>query len=291
MIAADVGVVRRDLALRGIGIILLSSFFFGVMAVCVRLAAREMPPPQVAWVRFTGSLLVLLAVTRGRGLRPRASNRRALALRGLLGAGAIMLYYIGISGAGAGLATLLHCTHPVFTALFAVSFLGEAFSARIGAALALNLAGVLIVVGPGGNLGPAVLSGAACAIAAAVLAGGAVATARHLRATESAALITTYFMAVGSVATAPSLIAGVPAATPFLALALLGVVVPSVAGQWLLHHGLGFTSATQGGLAAATMVISAAGLEALLLNEHLGSGALLGACLMIVAVVVASAKR
>ena len=62
------------------------------------------------------------------------------------------------------------------------------------------------------------------------------------------------------------------------------VVLTSVAGQWLLHHGLGFTSATQGSLAAATSVLTAAALEAALLGGQLSGGAVIGACLMIVAV-------
>ena len=287
MVSVQTAVHRRTVAVQGIGVILLSSFLFGVMAVCVRLAVRELPALQVAWVRFTGSLFLLLALTRGRDLRPRTGNLRPLILRGLLGAGAIVLYYFGIQGAGAGLATLLHCTYPVFTALIATTLLGEPFSGRVGLALALNLVGVLVVLGPGSHVGPEVMLGAVCAPAASVLAGGAVATARHLRNSENAALITTYFMAVGCVVTAPSLLAGGPAVSAATLLVLLGVVVSSAMGQWLLHHGLGFTSATQGSLAAATMVLSATALEALVLGAPISGGMLIGACLMIVAVGVA----
>lgn len=271
--------------------ILLASFLFGAMAVCVRLAAREMPSLQIAFVRFVGSLLVLLGATRGATLRPRPGNLGRLLLRGLLGGGAISLYYAGIQGAGAGLATLLHCTYPVSTALFAATLMGEDFSFRVIAALALNLAGVAVIFGGGPHLSPQVTLGALCALAASVLAGGAVATARHLRATENAWLITTYFMAVGAVLTTPALFLGLPPLSGSLLLALAGVVLTSVAGQWLLHQGLGFASATQGSLAAATSVVTAAGLEALLLGEHLSLQALLGACLTVSAVGLAVSRR
>ena len=111
---------------------------------------------------------------------------------------------------------------------------------------------------------------------------------RSLRSTESAAVITTYFMAVGAVVTAPTLLTGLPPMTPGLVLALSGVVVTSVAGQWLLHHGLGFASATQGSLTAATSVLTAAGLEAALLGHHLPAQALLGACFMLGAIALAA---
>jgi drug/metabolite transporter (DMT)-like permease len=225
-----------------------------------------------------------------------AANRNALSLlqRGLLGASSICLYYLGIEGAGAGLATLLHCTYPVWTVLLAGLFLGEAIGANAVGALLLNLCGVFVVIGPGADIGAARSGGAIFALCASVLAGGAVATARHLRASEDASLITTYFMAVGAVLTAPALLAGLPPFSPALSLALLGVVLTSVGGQWLLHHGLGYTTAAQGSLTAATSVLSAALLETAVTGQHLSAHSLLGAALMIAAVglaVKAPARR
>ena len=122
-------------------------------------------------------------------------------------------------------------------------------------------------------------------------AGGAVATARHLRESESASLITIYFMAVGSILTVPSLAYGLPAVSPLLVAALAGVVLTSALGQWLLHHGLGYASATQGSLACATSVITATTLEAALLGEHLSPHTFVGASLMVVAIGLAVGRR
>src|SRR5207245_438847 len=143
---------------------------------------------------------------------------------------------------------------------------------------------------PGAQIGPAVLRGGLCAFGAAVFAGGAVATARELRSREGAFLITTYFMAVGSVLTAPAMLLGVPALTSALAVVLLGVVLTSVTGQVLLHQGLGFAEATEGSLAAATSVVTAAALEAVFLGEHLSTRSLLGALCMLVAVTLAASR-
>ena len=279
---------RRALLLRGVGVILLASFLFGAMAICVRLAAREMPSVQVAFIRFAGSLVALLAFTRGRGLRPRPGNVPRLIQRGALGGGSIMLYYFGIQQAGAGLATLVYCTYPVWATLFAGLFMGEDLSGRIAVALLISLAGVVIVIG--GIHGAGVGLGAVSVLAASVLAGGAVATARSLRATESASLITTHFMIIGAIMTAPAMLFGLPAISTPLALALAGVILSSVVGQWLLHQGLGFASAAQGSLAAATSVLTAAGLEALFLGEHLHGSALIGAVLMIGAIALAASR-
>ncbi len=279
---------REAVWLRGVGVILVSSVLFGVMAVLVNVAAREMSSIQIAFVRFVGSFAVLLACARGTRLRPRRGNLPRLLQRGLLGSSAIIFYYLGIERAGAGLATLLNCTYPVPTAVFAVTLMGERVSGRLFAAIALNLLGIAIVIGPGANLSHATTIGATSALIASVLAGGAVATARHLRASEDALLITIYFMAVGAVLTSPSLLLAAPPPSLSLVMALAGIVITSAAGQWLLHHGLGYASATQGSLACAASVVTAAVLDAVVLGERLGMHTLLGAGFMLAAVGLAA---
>jgi drug/metabolite transporter (DMT)-like permease len=291
MTSVDVPLDRRAELMNGVGVIFVASILFGVMAVFVRVAELSMPSSQVAFFRFAGSLLVLLPLGRGRALRPQPGNLFRVVQRGLLGAGAIILYYHGIQGAGAGLATLLNCTYPVFTALFATTLMGERFDAHVGASLVLSLVGVVIVLSPSADLSPVARWGSMSALGAAVFAGGAVATARQLRSSESAMLITTHFMAVGTTLTAPALLMGLPALSGGLLVVLAGVILTSVAGQVLLHQGLGFAPATQGSLAAATSVVTAAGLEAVWLGNHLSSNSLLGAAFMIGAVALAASRR
>jgi drug/metabolite transporter (DMT)-like permease len=245
---------------------------------------------QIAFFRFFGSFLILLVVGRGRGLRPRQGNLGRLLFRGLIGGVSITLYFVGIEGAGAGLATLLQNAFPVFAALIACTLFEEVFTPRILLALAMSVCGAAVVLSSRVDLDEATTLGVSAAIAAAVLSGGAVVAAQRLRRSESASIITTYFMAVGALITAPALLAGLPAPSPSLLASLAGVVTFSVIAQWLLHHGLGFTSATQGSLAAATSVFTAAALEAMVLGEVPSGRALGGAVLMIAAVGLASMR-
>jgi drug/metabolite transporter (DMT)-like permease len=90
---------------------------------------------------------------------------------------------------------------------------------------------------------------------------------------------------------APTLLLGLPAVSTGLVCALSAVVLTSLGGQVLLHQGLGFAPATQGSLAAATSVVTAAVLEAACLGEHLSGHSLLGACCLIVAVGLAASRR
>jgi drug/metabolite transporter (DMT)-like permease len=274
----------------GIGIVLLASVLFGTMAVFVRLAAEGMSAPQVAFFRFAGSFLVLVVATRGRGLRLGSASLARLVVRGLVGTAAIVLYFVGIRGAGAGLATLIQNTYPVFASIFAALLLGERFPRRLGLALAMNVAGVGLVVGPDVHAGSAAALGALAACGSAVFAGAAVVAARHLRRTQNASLITKYFMGVGALVTAPALFAGPMALSPRVALAVVAVVLTSVGGQWLLHHALGFASAARTSLVAATSVVTASALEALLLGQTPSRHALVGACLMIGAIAMSGER-
>jgi len=277
-------------AVRGLAALVLASALFGVMAVCVRAASREMPAGQIAFVRFVGSFLFMLVATRGSGLVPHAGNVGKLLLRGAIGAVAISLYFVGIEGAGAGLATLVQNTYPVFAATYAVLLGDELFSRRLGSALALSVLGALVVLGARLDLESATTLGILASIAASMLSGAAVVTAQHLRRSEGAAIITTWFMGVGVLVTSPALLGDVPPLHGATVALLAGVVVTSVLAQWLLHHGLGFTSATQGSLAAATSVFLATALEALTLGDLPPPRTFVGAALMLAAVGVCFAR-
>jgi drug/metabolite transporter (DMT)-like permease len=281
---------RRRILMRGVGVILISSLCFGAMAVFVRAASLSMPASQIAFVRFLGALLVLLALRRGRSLVPIGALWPVL-LRGLFGVSAIVLYFHGIQGAGAGLATLLHCTYPIWTAVFATTLIRERIDLPLILAIGLCMVGIVVVVGPGANLSAAATMGSVFALAASVLAGGAVTTARQLRRIESAYLVTTYFMAVGTLFTAPALLGGLGAVSTGVAANLAVIILTSVAGQYLLHEGLGFAPAIQASLAAATSTVSAAVFETVWLGEHLSTQTLAGAAVMVVAVALAAGRQ
>lgn len=285
--AADGGGRASASSSRGLAALLTASALFGVMAVCVRAASRDMPASQIAFVRFVGSFLFMLVATRGRGLAPKPGNRNRLVLRGVIGAVSITFYFLGIEGAGAGLATLVQNSYPVSAAILAALLGDEVFTRRLGAALALSVAGALVVLGARIDLASATTVGILASVAASMLAGWAVVTAQQLRRTEDAAKITTWFMGVGVLVTAPALLRGVPHPTLATELLLGGVVLTSVLAQWLLHHGLGFTSASQGSLAAATSVFLATAIEALTLGDLPGARTLGGAALMLGAVALA----
>jgi drug/metabolite transporter (DMT)-like permease len=196
----------------------------------------------------------------------------------------LTLYYVGVAWAGAGLSTLLHSTYPVWTALLVAQRSGRGITPVVIVALVLNVAGAFVALGPDVSLESSVGLGGLAALVAGVLSAGAVTTAAELRQSETTTLVTTWFMGVGAVLLLPSLAVGLPPLTGELVAMLVLVILSSVVGQLLLHHGLGFVSATAGALATATSIVTAAVAEAMIYNTPIPPRVLVAGVLMLGAV-------
>ena len=88
---------------------------------------RACPGREIAFVRFAVGLVACAASRRTR-VRMRARNKLGLVMRGAYGGAAVLFYFLGIAHLPVGIATLLNYTAPVFTAIYAALFLGEAIT-------------------------------------------------------------------------------------------------------------------------------------------------------------------
>ena len=121
-------------------------------------------------------------------------------MRGAYGGAAVLFYFIGIAHLPVGIATLLNYTMPVFTAIYAALFLGEAITRPTLGALALTSVGVVMVIV---GTAPAGLAGARSVAArrvscSAMLSGAAVATIRDVRKTDGSWEIFAAFCVAGA---------------------------------------------------------------------------------------------
>jgi drug/metabolite transporter (DMT)-like permease len=127
---------------------------WGSTYVAMRVGVRDLPPLLLSGVRFAlaGLLLTAWCATRADFRRPTGRQWRDAAILGLLMPAA------GTGGATwaeqrlpAGTAALLLATIPVWTILFARVVDGERIGLTTTVGLVLGLAGVAILVGPGGG--------------------------------------------------------------------------------------------------------------------------------------------
>jgi drug/metabolite transporter (DMT)-like permease len=202
-----------------VSVLAISSLAFSVMAVIAKAAAARLPGPEVAFVRFVFGIAACAAISLRRPMRPR--NKTGLFLRGVFGGGAVLCYFLAIEHLPVGIATLLNYTAPVFTAIWAALFLGEALDAPSVGALLLATAGVVLVsLGTSGSSAAPVTEWILVGALSAVLSGAAVAAIREVRKTDGAWETFAAFCLAGAVIT------GVPG--------IRGWVPPSPREWWLL---------------------------------------------------------
>lgn len=220
---------------RGVVYIAVSAFGFSAMTALVKLVSARLPTGEIVLARAVITLVLSYAMlVRARPPAPWGTQRRTLALRGLLGFGGLAGYYGAVIRLPLADATTLWNVTPLLTALLAWWLLGERVGASTAVALVCGVAGVLLIVHPSGSgLDPI---GVALALGAATCSASAYVTVRQLSRTEHPLVIVFYFPLVAT-----------PLAIPWAA---ADWVTPT-AEDWLLLVGVGL--ATQIGQVFLTM--------------------------------------
>jgi drug/metabolite transporter (DMT)-like permease len=218
--------------------LVVSSALFAVMAVLAKLAARRIPGPQTALVRFATGVAVTAALWAARRVQIRPRRWRWLLARGLFGGTAVLAYFACIQRVPVGEATLLNQTQPIYTLLFAWALIGERPGTVALLALPLTLGGVALIVGvSAADLRAGGAWGAGLGVLSAVASGVAVTSVRAARRkvaegppAETAWSVFASFTGLGLLVTIPSV------------LPPLGHWVAPTAGEWALLLGVGATS-------------------------------------------------
>lgn len=279
-------------AQRGAIVLAVAALTFSAMALCAKFVSARLPGPQVAFIRFfVGLFAVAVPLLTGRGFHP--VNYGPLLLRGLLGGGSVLLYFLTIAHLPVGMATLLNSSWPVFVALFTFLFLDEPLHLRALLALLVTSLGVILVVLGGQSthgshaampLGREAVLWGLCGLASAILSAGAVTTIRSMRRHEGAWEIFFFFCLVGSAVTAvPSALVWVrPTGSELAWLVVMGLC--SVLGQMGLTYALRDVRAITAGIILQLTPIATLLLGVLIFDENPSTLAWAGAVVTILGV-------
>jgi drug/metabolite transporter (DMT)-like permease len=279
-------------------------FVWGSTFYAIRVGVREVPPLLLAAGRFTPAGAVLFAWALARGERP--PSRREWAATAFVGAIIFVVDYGLLFWAEqrvpSGTAAVILATIPAFMAIAEIILLRTArLTLRLGAALAIGLAGVVVLIDPSlGMAGAPVYGlGAAALIVSAVSWSVASVLSRKLPMPSSKAMSAAAQMLTGGiflclVAAASGEARGFhPAAVSgaaWWALAYLmvaGSLVAFTAYTWLLHH----ESPTKVGTYAYVNPVIAVVLGHFLGGEALSLRTVLGTVLVIISVIVITTRR
>lgn len=142
---------------------------FGGSFLFMRLAAPDMPPAVVAFLRVGVAALILLAVGGPKVARALLADWRRFAVLGVfMTGGPFLLFAAAEQSITAGLGAVINATTPMWTALVAAVWIGQPLTRARIVAIVLGFAGVAVIVGVDGlRIGADAWVGVALAIVAA----------------------------------------------------------------------------------------------------------------------------
>ena len=214
---------------------------FSLMTVCVKHLGGRLPVAEVVLIRSLISLVITLTMLSRLGVAPWGQQKGLLLVRGMLGTGALLMFFQAISTLPLAAATLLQYTYPTLTTLSAWALLGEPIRKRISLAVLLGLFGVLLVVQPewaGQSMAGLPPLAAMIGLGGALLTALAYVSVRQLSVREHPLVIVFYFPLVSVPATLPFLMNQWVMPTGSDWMWLLGVGLLTQLGQVWLTEGL-----------------------------------------------------
>jgi drug/metabolite transporter (DMT)-like permease len=131
---------------RGLNYMLLASFFFALMAVCVKLLGR-IPVLEVIFFRALISALLCLWGLQRAGVAPLGIQRRLLLFRGVAGAISLAQGFWLIQNIPLAAASTLTHLAPIFTTLIGVWFVKEKVTPLQLGFFVLSFVGVVMIQG------------------------------------------------------------------------------------------------------------------------------------------------
>jgi drug/metabolite transporter (DMT)-like permease len=270
-------------------LIIASELLFASMGAGVKLASQTLDSEVIVFMRNAFGLAIILPMALHRGGIGNLATRVAHLhlLRASAGVAAMYCFFYALGHVPLADGMLLKMTAPIFIPLLVLLWLKERPGWPAIVAVPCGFAGVVLVLDPGGEYGPAALVGLLGGLLAAV----AKTTVRRLTRTEPATRIVFYFAVLGmSIASLPMLWAWQTPSLPELGVLLL-VGAAGTSGQLLLTRGYGAAPASQVAPFTYFSVVFGAAYGYLFWDEALRLQFVAGALLIAAAGVMALQRR
>lgn len=186
---------------RGIALKLISVVVFMAMTALIKATADAVPPGEAIFFRSLFALPIVIAMLAWTGHLHdglKIVNRRAHMLRGAVGATAMALVFFALGHIPLPEVVAIFFATPIFVTLLAAVLLGERLRIYRMGAIALGLAGVLIIMSPRILAAEEATSDLKTIAAVAVFVGAFCAALAHvyvrkLMATDSVASVSFWF--------------------------------------------------------------------------------------------------
>ncbi|GAA4001669.1 DMT family transporter [Hymenobacter fastidiosus] len=174
---------------RGARYMLLSTLFFALMNVCVKLLPH-LPALEIILFRSVLSVVISYVTLRALNIRPWGTNHFFLIARGTTGALALILYFFTLQKMPLATAVTIQYLAPIFTAVLGIFIVREKVQPWQWVFFLLSFAGVLVVEGVDTRVDPLYL---AIGVVSAVFSGFSYNSIRRLRGKEDPLVVVFYF--------------------------------------------------------------------------------------------------
>ncbi len=136
--------------LRGIMMILISTFCAATMHVLVKFMSTQMHSFEVAFFRNLFGFLVLIPfIFRSRFRIFKTNNIKLHLIRGAMNTAAMLMFFAALGLVPLARVNALGFTAPIFMALLSVLFLGERFKLYRWLSIIMGFVGMLLILRPG----------------------------------------------------------------------------------------------------------------------------------------------
>ena len=270
---------------------LVASFLFACMGVCVKFAAQRYSAAEVVLYRSIISLIVMFLIVRWQGVPLATPHWRLQFFRGLSGFVSLLLYFYAIVMLPLATAVTLNYTSPLFLVAYLIAFGQMKIQRKMVGALLTGFLGVSLLLQP--TLAASQWLGGLIGLGSGILAGLAFFNVRALGALGEPESRTVFYFALLS-SVGAMIWMGVFGAFEFHpidlegGLQLLGVGVFATFAQLAMTRSYRKGNAMVSASLAYSAVIFASLFGVLIWGEHLGIDAWLAIVLIVASGIVAS---
>lgn len=202
--AADSAIRREDRPMRAIGLILVATFFFGLIDASGKylISTANLPATQVVWVRFLGQLLAIVAMLGILSVPRllRSKRKWTQLVRSTLLLLSTLFNFLALRHLRLDQTVTIQFLAPLTVALLAGPMLGEWVGWRRFLAIMVGFGGIIVAIRPGATtFEPAFVLALLCMLSYAFF----MIVTRMLAGEDSAETTLFYSLLVGTYFTAP----------------------------------------------------------------------------------------
>ena len=273
--------------------LVLASFFFSLMTVCVKNIDNRIPIYELVFFRSLLSLCITLFIIKIKKISPWGKNKPLLIIRGLLGTSALICIFYAIRNMPLSISTVIQYTYPIFISIFAGIFIDEKINRNLVFALIIGWLGIFVILNPTqlSNINTEIENiWVLIAFIGSICTALAYVTVKKLAFTENIYVIIEYFPLVSLVTLSPIVV--IKWVTPNLneLIWIIGIGLFTQLGQTFLTKGLKKLPASEASTINYLQVLFGSIWGILFFSEKLNFNFLIGALLVLLGTFFSTTK-